>query len=629
MAGDDVANLVVKVDSKGVVDATKNLDNLNKESKETVKESSKLKSAFSGVKTAVIGLSAALFAAGAAMVALVTTQATAAREAIAYSRALGVPIEKLTALGEASKSVGIQSDKMFDILKDVSEKIADAFANKGGEAVEVMQRLGINLEQIAKVSPDRQLLMVADALGRLNTQGERVQVMEALASDSSLLLPLLENNAAGLRELTQAAIDSGAALTSIEADKLEKADRAILDFKQSISNLAQNIAIEVADPISKVIKQLAVGIPNALKIVNDVFTNLKLDVVRGQIEGTGATLNKLLTEQIELEQKHGDIIKNGGAFKLASYESLKVKIKETQEELTRLKTEELGLLDSGKGPKLDINAGGEENEEKPKLTDAQLALQEKSIAIAESLLNEEDLENLSYARRLEAAHMARQNDAIGVLDHKTLIEGIERNHEKKLTDIENRKNKKKLAMEKSVSDQINQMKQRNFGLAVGLLQQLGGESKKAAYASLALQKGLAIASVQSDAAKATMSAKAVSATMGPAGAVWFATESAAIATQAGISTGLILASAIGEASSIGGGGGSVNSSVSPTTGLPLPDPTLGGINEGGAPNQQEFGRQITVIVEGNVFDSDDFRSSIVNAIETAESNDEIRILNAN
>ncbi|WP_444932442.1 hypothetical protein ACJJIF_21975 (plasmid) [Microbulbifer sp. SSSA002] len=57
--------------------------------------------------------------------------------------------------------------------------------------------------------------------------------MEALASDATLLLPLLENNAAGLRDAAQEARDYGVALNEVDSAKLKAAGDAMLRVQQN------------------------------------------------------------------------------------------------------------------------------------------------------------------------------------------------------------------------------------------------------------------------------------------------------------------------------------------------------------------------------------------------------------
>ena len=466
--------------------------------------------------------------------------------------------------------------------------------------------------------------MVADALGRLNTQGERVQVMEALASDSSLLLPLLENNAAGLRELTHAAIDSGAALTGIEAGKLEKANRAISDLKQSATDLGQSLAVNLAPYLSDLImfaNQIVDKFAGAEKKVQSFFDNFLAS--GGALGGNVETL----TDKISELESHLVAL----PVDSEQYKNIEKEI-EAKERLLEVAIRAAEIAEQNRNRKSEPITITPDHDpltpEKPTISDSD---QSKLEALEFSLLSEEEKIFESYARRQFFIEDLADNELITQQNKQALIEGTVSAHEKKITELKEKEDKKRVQIEKQAQGQIDSFKRQGLGLAINLLQTLGNEHKGAALAAIAIQKAIAIGQINVDAAKAHMAAETLW-SLGPAAPAALAAAHSQIEGVRAASLGFTVASGLMQASALKSSGGAsfdTSSGSSPTTGQPLPDPTLGGINEGGAPNQQEFGRQITVIVEGNVFDSDDFRSSIVNAIETAESNDEIRILNAN
>lgn len=191
---------------------------------------------------------------GIAIVGLSVSAARNAKEMTAYARAMGVSTSELSAWGYASNTVSVSQEKLNDILKDTSEKIGDAYANKGGEAVEILERLNLNAKDMASLSPDQQILKIAESLNQVGTQSEKVLILESLASDASLLIPLLENNAEKLKELTNEAHTMGVSLNDIDAAKIEAANNAWAKTLSIIEGVGQKIAakfspyvVELAD----------------------------------------------------------------------------------------------------------------------------------------------------------------------------------------------------------------------------------------------------------------------------------------------------------------------------------------------------------------------------------------------
>lgn len=204
-------------------------------------ELSKVKNAVFSAKGAILGLAGA-----GGFGVLIKMQADAAREATAYANALNMSVKDMTSWQYAAKSVNIESGKMADIFKDVSEKIGDAFATGGGEAAEVLERMNLKVHELVKLSPDKQMLAIAKGLGEIGTQSEKVQALEALASDASLLLPLLGNDSEKLKALIGEAELFNIALNDIDAAKIDAANRSFDKIGGIIKGVGNAIAVSLA-----------------------------------------------------------------------------------------------------------------------------------------------------------------------------------------------------------------------------------------------------------------------------------------------------------------------------------------------------------------------------------------------
>lgn len=119
-------------------------------------------------------------------------------------------IERLSGLANSStdsfqrwssgaRMVGIEQEKLADILKDTQDKVGD-FIQTGGGAMadffeQIAPRVGVTADQFRKLSGPEALQLYVSSLEKANiSQSDMVFYMEAIASDSSLLLPLLRNN---------------------------------------------------------------------------------------------------------------------------------------------------------------------------------------------------------------------------------------------------------------------------------------------------------------------------------------------------------------------------------------------------------------------------------------------------
>ncbi|WP_099494830.1 phage tail protein [Stenotrophomonas maltophilia] len=260
------------------------------------------------------------------------TSTTAA--AVAWSRQvaeLSVQHDRFAALSGTSSEVfqrmaagatvvGISHEKLADILKDVQDKIGD-YVQTGGGAMKdffdnIGKRTGVTAEQMRKLSGPDALGLYFKSLERANlSQAELTFYMEAIASDSSMLIPLLRNNSAGFRQWADAAEAAGAIIdgkTTKATDRLremtQQADLAMMGLKVSVAeellptlnNLTEFMASQqtrnafatVTKWAAELTGQMADG---AVQIVNLISRYADLQALEGATPSalTGATEDAL------------------------------------------------------------------------------------------------------------------------------------------------------------------------------------------------------------------------------------------------------------------------------------------------------------------------------------------------
>lgn len=223
---------------------TKGVDSANK----------KLTKEFDALGKAVTGLFAGASLAGIAAYTKDVIDAITATNR--WSKALGVPIKQLSAMGYATETVGISTEQLSDQLKDVSEKIADAYVTGGGEANEALKQLNLSAEDLNKLNPADQLLAIAKGLENVGSRGERIKVMEDLANDATLLLPLLEDNAEGMRRLMAEAESLGVVIDQEMTQKAIAAKEQMRLFDASMDALGMTMAVELMPHITDFVKLL-------------------------------------------------------------------------------------------------------------------------------------------------------------------------------------------------------------------------------------------------------------------------------------------------------------------------------------------------------------------------------------
>lgn len=272
--------LIITGDASGGARAVKltrdELKKLALEGKQTQGELDKLNQKLSGLLgslTQFITPTDILVGAFAA-IGLYTVNATADlmafdRELQRIQQTLNVAPAAMQVWVEAAKTVGIDAEKMADIFKDTSDKLGDLATTNGGEAKDIIERLGLSINDLINMNPDKALLAIAEALHKVSnvSQHDKIFLLESLASDASYLLPLLEDNAKALRGIETAITQRGIIITEEERVLLNEANTQLLDMQQALTALGQESGLfgaetfaQIAPTITNIIDVLTVGI---------------------------------------------------------------------------------------------------------------------------------------------------------------------------------------------------------------------------------------------------------------------------------------------------------------------------------------------------------------------------------
>jgi len=212
---------------------------------------------------------AAALAAGTAGFALLKSTSEQVNATDQWAKSLKMSTQELLAWQFAAEKAGVAGDNMADIFKDLSDKIGDAVLNKSGEAVDALNSLGLSADKLSKVSPDKQLLAIGEALGKISTNAGKVTILESLGNDLSKLLPLFDNNNAKLNQFIQLAKDYGVAPDPQSIDDLIKVNTLFQNMEAQVKGLKMEIAAGLAhvdlSPLN-----------NSLSEIHDVLTDPKV-----------------------------------------------------------------------------------------------------------------------------------------------------------------------------------------------------------------------------------------------------------------------------------------------------------------------------------------------------------------
>lgn len=223
------------------------------------------------LRTNVAGVAAAMataFGAGS-----IINQAKLIADTDSLAKSIGMATGSLQAWDYAAQQAGLAGGQMGDILKDITERIGEFTAEGTGEAAALFENLNLNIEEMKRLAPDQQLLRIADAISTLETRGEKISYLERLGSDATLLLPLLDDNAAKLREFTNEAEMLGVAMSQVDINNAVEANRAMSQLTGTMDGFTNQIVADLGPGLAMAVGGLADFIQEsggAASILNEV-----------------------------------------------------------------------------------------------------------------------------------------------------------------------------------------------------------------------------------------------------------------------------------------------------------------------------------------------------------------------
>ena len=264
---------------------------------------------------AAIGVAAAAAATAVAVWTKQTIEAAAQVDRLAQLSNASTTVFQRWATG--ASMVGIEQDKLADILKDTQDKVGD-FIQTGGGAMadffeQIAPRVGVTAEQFRKLSGPDALQLYVNSLQKANlSQSDMVFYMEAIASDSSLLLPLLKDNAAGMKEYGDMAERLGAVMSN---DLINSADMARVELKK-LDLVKQGLINRIVEGVLPALTNMTSKLVGAAektafldKVARVAVTGMKLLSTAGVIVGgifktLGEALGGIAATVVQLIQGH-------------------------------------------------------------------------------------------------------------------------------------------------------------------------------------------------------------------------------------------------------------------------------------------------------------------------------------
>ncbi|GFM73609.1 hypothetical protein PSCICL_46010 [Pseudomonas cichorii] len=246
-----VSNTAQNIDrSLGVVDSA--FDRLNVNAREAGHEVTSVFSAIGAANLAAVGSVAGL-------VALTTSTIDYAKEVKNLSALSNTTVEDFQRLAYGAKSVGVEQDKLGDILKDTNDRVGEFLQRGGGEMAdffkEIAPQIGVTAGQFANLSGPQALQLYYSSLEKAGLNQQQVTTyMESMADEATALIPLLRDNGKGFKDLGDQAERAGGVISEFNIVRLVEAGKAISAMKDTFAGAANQLTIGLLPGIESVTK---------------------------------------------------------------------------------------------------------------------------------------------------------------------------------------------------------------------------------------------------------------------------------------------------------------------------------------------------------------------------------------
>nr|WP_235842725.1 hypothetical protein [Cereibacter sphaeroides] len=192
--------------------------------------------------------------ASAALTGIVAPTARAANEISRLSQVANTTPEALQRWSAGARTVGVEQEKLADILKDVNDKVGDFLSTGGGEMKDFFEQIapkvGVTAEQFRNLSGPQALQLYVSSLEKAGvSQAEMTFYMEAIANDATLLLPLLRDNGAEMDRLGAAAAGLGAVLGDEAVEALRRTHLALGQVSTAVAGARDRMAADLAPAV--------------------------------------------------------------------------------------------------------------------------------------------------------------------------------------------------------------------------------------------------------------------------------------------------------------------------------------------------------------------------------------------
>lgn len=176
------------------------------------------------------------------------------------AQTIGIATEALASLRHAANLTGVDTQTLDNSLRKMTIRISEA-ATGSGEAVKVLEELGLSAHILKTMAPEKQFAEIASKLGEVRNHSDKVRIATKLfEEEGAKLVNTLNLGKRGLAEAAREAEKLGLAISAEDAAKVEHLADAWDRFTKATGATSNKLTIAIAPAAADALDGFAMAI---------------------------------------------------------------------------------------------------------------------------------------------------------------------------------------------------------------------------------------------------------------------------------------------------------------------------------------------------------------------------------
>jgi len=238
---------------KSMAEVNRKLGEIDRSSKQTA-NGMKLLAGIEVGKLLVGGLTKVfnIMKTGVSHVTSLAKEASSVADAIGkLSAATGVAVEPLQVFQQVAEYNGISGDKLGEALKRMTKRLSEAKMGFG-EALPALERMGLNVQDLANMKPEQAFMKIGAAIGQLPQKGDQAAAAFKIFSDQGLaMVPMFADMEKNVKATAKEMTSLGLVLSGTQIKNIETMNDRFKDVYDTGKKLAAQVLANFAPAITQ------------------------------------------------------------------------------------------------------------------------------------------------------------------------------------------------------------------------------------------------------------------------------------------------------------------------------------------------------------------------------------------